>query len=796
MRKVFLNLTLALGLTFGVAGSLCAQELSEVGKGWSQTSVNTAVFRNNSLVTHGNTQYIAYYDADGYLTIGKRAVGTDSWTVKQSQYKGNCKDAHNVISFMVDGKGYLHVAFDHHGHALKYCRSKAPGSLELGELRPMTGKDEGNVTYPEFYTLKGGDLLFAYRSGSSGSGNLVLNKYNTKKGKWTRIQDVLIDGEGARNAYWQLYVDAAGTIHLSWVCRETPNVATNHDLCYARSENGGKTWTKSTGEVYKLPITEANAECAYKIPQNSELINQTSMTADAKGRPYIATYWRDEESKVPQYRLVWNDGKEWKQQQVSDRVTPFSLSGGGTKCIPIARPRLVIREKNGKTEAYYVFRDVERGSKVSLAYAEDLGNSGWKVKDLTDFSVEAWEPSHDTELWKNGGNLDIYVQCASQGDGEKAVATEAQPVYVLSVNPETLKFEETDAVRSIIYKVNAYWQNNNKPQERSFWDPAAYHTGNMEAYFLTGNPEYKAYSEAWSVHNKWKGANSDARANWKGMWYGEGQDFVLFGDWQICFQTYADLYNLDAVKDPTKIARAREVMEYQMSTAEHKYWWWADGLYMVMPVMTKLYNITGNKLYLDKLYQYYEYADSLMFDQEAHLYYRDGKYIYPKHKSENGLKDFWARGDGWVLAGLAKVLADLPKDYKHRDFFLLRYHQMAEAVKNSQQPEGYWTRSMLDKNHAPGPETSGTAFFTYGFLWGINNGILDEATYMPVVEKAWKYLTEVALQNDGRVGYVQPIGERAIPGQTVDANSTANFGVGAFLLTACEMERYLEKKGK
>jgi hypothetical protein len=53
-------------------------------------------------------------------------------------------------------------------------------------------------------------------------------------------------------------------------------------------------------------------------------------------------------------------------------------------------------------------------------------------------------------------------------------------------------------------------------------------------------------------------------------------------------------------------------------------------------------------------------------------------------------------------------------------------------------------------------------------------------------------LSTVALQADGRVGYVQPIGERAIPGQVVDANSTSNFGVGAFLLAACEMVRYID----
>ena len=311
----------------------------------------------------------------------------------------------------------------------------------------------------------------------------------------------------------------------------------------------------------------------------------------------------------------------------------------------------------------------------------------------------------------------------------------------------------------------------------------------MEAYFLTGNEAYRAYSEAWAEHNEWKGAKSDDRSNWKYS-YGETDEYVLFGDWQVCFQTYIDLYQLDP--DDRKIRRAREVMEYEMSTPRHDYWWWSDGLYMVMPVMTKLYKVTHNPLYLEKLYEYILYSDSIMFDKDENLYYRDAKYVYPKHKSLNVKKDFWARGDGWVLAALAKVLKDVPEDYKHRAFFVDKFQQMAKAVAAIQQPEGYWTRSMLDPEHAPGPETSGTAFFTYGLLWGVNHGYLDEAVYMPVIQKAWKYLSETALQKDGSVGYVQPIGEKAIPGQVVDAKSTANFGVGAFLLAACEYVRYLE----
>ena len=252
----------------------------------------------------------------------------------------------------------------------------------------------------------------------------------------------------------------------------------------------------------------------------------------------------------------------------------------------------------------------------------------------------------------------------------------------------------------------------------------------MEAYFINGNNEFRKQSEDWAKKNQWKGAKSNNRSNWKYS-YGENDDFVLFGDWQICFQTYIDLHNINP--DQNKVARAIEVMEYQMSTEKNDYWWWADGLYMVMPVMTKLYSLTGNEMYLEKLNEYFQYAKNIMYDDETGLFYRDGKYVYPKHTSLNKKKDFWARGDGWVLAGLAKILTDLPEDYKYRTEFESIYKRMAQTLIEIQQPEGYWTRSMLDPEHAPGPETSGTAFFTYGLSWGVINGYLDEVVYMPVI---------------------------------------------------------------
>lgn len=373
-------------------------------------------------------------------------------------------------------------------------------------------------------------------------------------------------------------------------------------------------------------------------------------------------------------------------------------------------------------------------------------------------------------------------------------------LFLLFSLPISAKTWTADQVKELITRVNTYWQQNNKAETRSFWDPAAYHTGNMEVYKLLKDDKQLDYTRRWAYHNNWSGATEADPSRWKYANYGEGKDYVLFGDWQVCFQTYIDLYNLAIANGGTDadnyfmVKRAKEVMHYEAYSKKDDYWWWSDALYMVMPVMTKMYKLTGDVQYLDKLYENLLYSDRIMLDQETGLYFRDARYVYPNHKSVNGKKDFWARGDGWVLAGLAKVLQDLPKDYKHYKFFVDKFQRLADIVAKTQQKEGYWTRSILDPNHAPGPETSGTAFFAYGIMWGVNNGFLAKKDYKKCIDRAWQYISETAVQADGKVGYVQPIGDRAIPGQTVDANSQANFGVGAVLLAACEYYRYIDNQ--
>lgn len=388
------------------------------------------------MVTHKNTQYIAYYDEGQNMVLGKRKLGSKNWKINVTPYKGDALDAHKSISIMVDGDSYLHVSWDHHGNPLNYCKGVEPSSLTLSEKIPIIGIKEKHVTYPEFYRQPNGNPLFLYRDGGLGNGNLMLNTYNTETQSWSRLQDGWINGEGQRSPYWQMTSDENGTIHISWVWRDTGDVATNHDMCYARSKDGGVTWERSNGEKYDLPITASTAEYALKIPKNSELINTTAMAADKEGYPYIVSYWRVADSDIPQYHLIYKDETGWHTQQVTSRTTPFSLSGGGAKRIPISRPQIIFREKRGRKQVIVIYRDVERGNKVSAAISKNLSTGEWETKDLTIHSVGLWEPTYDTELWKRKRLLALFVEKVEQGDTETIKEIPPQLIKVLEWKPE------------------------------------------------------------------------------------------------------------------------------------------------------------------------------------------------------------------------------------------------------------------------------------------------------------------------------------------------------------------------
>jgi hypothetical protein len=254
---------------------------------------------------------------------------------------------------------------------------------------------------------------------------MIMKWYDVKTQQWTSLQNNLIDGENQRSAYWQMCVGEKG-IYISWVWRESWDVSTNHDICYAFSADGGKTWKKSTGEKYILPITKATAEHAWEVPQNSSLINQTAMTVDEQGNPFIATYW--DNNGVPQYKVVYLSGGKWNLINTNFHVKPFTLGGGGTKRIPISRPEILVN----KSMLYLLFRDEERDNKITLGYT-NLQKTQWKIQDLSRVSVGQWEPNFDKELWRDKKQLRIFSQNVTQADGEGLSKADPQPVQILEV---------------------------------------------------------------------------------------------------------------------------------------------------------------------------------------------------------------------------------------------------------------------------------------------------------------------------------------------------------------------------
>jgi BNR repeat-containing family member len=396
-----------------------------IGQGWSNNSVNTVIFRNSAITTHKGIQFTAYYNPDSFMVLGKRKIGSQNWELLTTQYKGNVKDAHNDISIAVDSQGYLHVSWDHHDTRLRYARGDAPLSLKLGNELPMTGIQEEKVTYPEFHNLPDGSLLFCYRSGASGRGNMVLNRYLPATQKWEQVQDNLLNGEGQRSAYWQMCVGKKG-IYLSWVWRESWDVSTNHDICYAFSPDGGTTWQRSDRTAYELPITVKSAEVVWQVPQNSSLINQTAITVDEQDNPYIASYW--DNNGVPQYKVVFFNGSTWDMMNTNFHKNTFMLGGGGTKRIPISRPEIIAKDK----KVYLLFRDEERGNRISMAYTT-VGKPDWQIVDLTTESVGQWEPNFDKELMAATGRLHIFSQNVSQADGEGLSNVPPQPVKVIEI---------------------------------------------------------------------------------------------------------------------------------------------------------------------------------------------------------------------------------------------------------------------------------------------------------------------------------------------------------------------------
>lgn len=304
------------------------------------------------------------------------------------------------------------------------------------------------------------------------------------------------------------------------------------------------------------------------------------------------------------------------------------------------------------------------------------------------------------------------------------------------------------------------------------WTSSVLYTGFMATSRQTGDPKY-----------------SDAMKVVAAKFHDSLKDRLPNADAQSIAQMYLELYLEGGRKDESLIEPTRKDLDAVIGLDTLKPgdpripWWWCDALYMAPPVWARMYAATGDRRYIDYLDKQWTRTYDLLYDKDEQLYARDES--YKTKRAKNGRKIFWSRGEGWVMAGIARTLPYLPADDPHRGFYEQQLREMAARMASLQDANGLWHASLLDPEDYPLPEISGTALTTFAMAWGVNEGVLDAATYKPVIERAWRGMLQHVYAS-GRLGCIQQTG--AEPAYYLPSSSY-DYGVGGYLLAASELKR-------
>jgi unsaturated rhamnogalacturonyl hydrolase len=321
-----------------------------------------------------------------------------------------------------------------------------------------------------------------------------------------------------------------------------------------------------------------------------------------------------------------------------------------------------------------------------------------------------------------------------------------------------------------------------KVRPSNIWTRSSYFEGLIALYQTQPVKKYLDYAIQWGESHNWGLAYRNDNRN---------------ADDMGCGQTYTDLYKIDP--KPERIKILKDAVDKMVASDKIDDWWWIDALQMAMPVFAKIGALEKDNRYWNRMYEMYMHTKTIqggkgLYNPEDHLWWRDKDFV-PPYKEPNGQDCYWSRGNGWIIAAMARVLEQNPPDKKQRKEYKTMLKSMAGALLKVQREDGFWNASLHDPGNYGGPESSGTAFFVYGMAWGINHGLLKKDKYLPAIIKGWNALSEKALHNNGFIGYMQGTGKEPKSSQPVGYDTMPNFedyGLGAFLLAGSEVYKLAE----
>lgn len=579
-------------------------------------------------------------------------------------------------------------------------------------------------------------------------------------------------GDPGNRPYMKVAGNGKSRIHFAFTDGHPRNEPTN-SIYYVRYEKGSIRGSggDSIAKMSELPIRPEQATVVYDGKAEGVRAWIWDVAEDTNGNPVI-TYSRLPKEDQHYYRYARWDGKRWVDRQITfagkwfpqtpeGKTEPEPHYSGGVVLDP-KDPRIVYlsRPINGRfeIERWFTPDGGDTWSHVAIT-----GNS--KHDSIRPFVIRGNRPEGGPNaLWVNANRYTTYMDYQSTIQG---------------ANEDLGNVSDSDPLKA----ADAVWKwvrSNPSPYSKFEW---------MLAPLFAGVFEYSQYR------------NEPEAANWL-RFEGETNGYKMgprpgMADDVAVGQAFIQLFMQD--KNPAQIAPVKGWLDGWISKPHDlPLEWkngihnsdmaWCDALFMAPPTMALLSKATGDPKYVKKMEELWWKTSDYLFDPSEHLYFRDSRYFEPREA--NGKKVFWSRGNGWVLAGLARVLMHLPGDFDGRTRLEEQFKQMATKIASLQTKDGTWHASLLDPGSFPNPETSGTAFFVYALAWGVNAGLLARTDFEPTIQKGFSALC-TAIDLSGRLGWVQPIGQDP---KKVKYSDTDTYGVGGFLLAAGEYSRMQAKR--
>ena len=730
-------------------------------------------FADPRAVWHDGRTYIGWLSTDGSVQVGciNPAGRTPRVATLHEKLQRDDHDNPSLL-FLPDGK--LMAFYSRHGGDEMLARvCSNPKALEpWSEERALpihTGpRPNKSVTYPNPVLLTEEDnTIYLFWRGDNFKPNWARSRDNGES--WEPLGTVLSRKENTQGnrPYVKIATDGRKKIHLIFTDGHPRNEPLNsvyyacyHDGAFHRADGS------QIAALADLPFEPSQADKVYDAAAHGNARAWVwDLALDANGRP-ILVYAACPTEEDHRYRYAAWDGSRWIDNEITWAGPWFPQTPKGEREREPHYSGGVVLDHTQPSVVYLSRRRNDR-FEIERWTTADLGRT-WRSEHITGNSarhnirpfVARNHPADASGLFWMNGDYRHYTDFRTA-------------IMMHQTRPSSAR--DPEAIEALMRQVADWQLTQELPVSKTDWINGAFYAGAMALGHHTGDRRYYEAMKAIGEENEWKIGPR-----------------TFFADDYCVGQTYSELYEI--YKSPEMIANWQDVAD-QIAARPHteslewknnihlREWAWCDALFMGPPSLAYLYAVTGDRKYLDTMNEQWWHTTDYLFDAEESLYWRDSSFF--GRRAANGKKVFWSRGNGWVMAGLVRVLSKMPEDYPDRPRYVELFTKMAARIVKLQTPDGTWHPSLLDPDDPAVKETSGTGFFCYALAWGVNQGILDRETYTPVVRSAWDALA-ASVHPDGKLGFVQV--PAAAPGAT-SFDSSMPYGVGAFLLAGTEVAK-------